>query len=162
MTQPSSLTPHRVIAERMKELRKKRGWSAAHLAQEMKKAGIPWDRSIVASLELGRRATVTVEELLALSFVLSVAPVHLLVPPVGVDDKTPYQVVPNGPGSPDPVLGGSAPYPAVVRAWVRGQLPMGDMRSYFEEVPPSELAPPDEFGGAWRVVATGESADGER
>ncbi|WP_446218280.1 helix-turn-helix domain-containing protein [Micromonospora sp. IBHARD004] len=159
MTQP--LTPHRVIAERMKALRKKRGWSAAHLALEMKKAGIPWDRSIVASLELGRRATVTVEELLALSYVLSVAPVHLLVPPVGVEDRTPYQVVPNGPGGPDSVLAGSPPYPAVVRAWIRGQLPMGDPRSFFEEVPPSELAPPDEFGGAWRVV-TNEDADGER
>lgn len=132
MTQPPSLTPHRVIAERMKDLRKKRGWSAAHLASEMKKAGIPWDRSIVASFELGRRASVTVEEFLALAYVLSVAPVHLLVPPVNADDETPYQLAPDAP----PI---AAPH---ARNWIRGLNPAGtDQRVYFDEVPDTEWTP---------------------
>lgn len=132
MTQPPTLTPHRVIAARMKELRKSRGWSAAHLASEMKKVGIPWDRSIVASFELGRRASVTVEEFFALAYVLSVAPVHLMVPPLDADDQAPYQLAPDVP----PTTADQA------RNWIRGLNPAGtDPRLYFAEVPDTEWMP---------------------
>lgn len=113
----------------MKELRTARGWSAAHLAKEMTGVGVAWDRSIVANLELGRRATVSVEELLALAYVLNVAPVHLLVP---VDDGArEYQVAP-----------GALPITLdETRAWIRGQHPLGDRRIYYAEMPAKEFYP---------------------
>jgi hypothetical protein len=111
--------------------------------------GIPWDRSIVASLELGRRATVSVEELFALAYVLSVAPVHLVVPPVDGDDEDPkIRVVPTL----------SVP-PGLARDWLRGEMPLGDPRIYFAEVPPEEVREP------YGAVKYGEQVtpdDGER
>jgi hypothetical protein len=99
----------------------------------MTAAGVKWDRSIVTNLELGRRAGVSVEELFALAYVLSVAPVHLLVP-IDAEEVTPYRVTPVG-----------NPFGAwFVRAWVRGQTPIGhvDARRYFAEVPEREWEPP--------------------
>lgn len=95
--------------------------------------GIEWDRSIVANLESGRRRTVSVEEWLALAFVLSVAPIHLLVPPTGEEDLTPYAVTPS-----------TNSVPFFTRAWIRGQAPIGgqDPRRYFSEVPEAEWQPP--------------------
>lgn len=131
MTQ-TPLAPHRVVAERIRELRKKRGWSAAHLATELQKVGIRWDRSIVASFELGRRAVLTVEELFGLAYVLSVAPVHLVVPPLDADDETPYQLVPDAPTT----------TAAHARNWIRGLYAADtDPRVYFTEVPDTELTP---------------------
>lgn len=122
-------TPHRVIAARVKELRKKRGWSGAHLAEELARAGVAWDRSIVANFENGRRATVSVEEMLALAYVFSVAPVHLMVPIDGEDE--PYEVVP-----------GVARSRATIRAWIRGlEEPFGDPRIYASEAPEVEKQP---------------------
>ncbi|WP_203175348.1 helix-turn-helix domain-containing protein [Micromonospora parastrephiae] len=147
MTQTPPQTPHRVIADRMKDLRKKRGWSAAHLAKEMKQVGIGWDRSIVANLELGRRATVTVEELFALAYVLSVAPVHLMVPPVDDDADTRITVV----------EGWDVP-PGTARDWIRGEMPFGtaDHRRFFAEVPPDEAREP------YSTPVAGGLVDGER
>ena len=147
MSQPP-LTPHKVIAARMRQLRTGRGWSAQRLSEEMSKVGVPWDRSIVANLESGRRRTVSVEEMLALAYVLSVAPVHLVVPPVGQDDKTPYAVVPNSGEIPNPP-------PDTVRGWIRGHAPWtADPRRYFTEVPDSEWNWEESF----RAAAEGERA----
>jgi transcriptional regulator with XRE-family HTH domain len=79
MTQQEPLTA--TIAMRVKELRKARGLSAEGLAEYMRKAGVPWRREVVANLEVGRRASVSVTELLALSVVLSVPPLSLLMSP---------------------------------------------------------------------------------
>lgn len=77
---------HRVIAEQVKEQRNKRGISAARLAEKLNEIGIPWDRSIVANFESGRRASVSVEELVALGYVLAVPPA-LLMFPLGTEDE---------------------------------------------------------------------------
>jgi transcriptional regulator with XRE-family HTH domain len=124
------LAAHRVIATRVKELRKRRGWSAQRLGEEMAAVGVPWDRSIVANFENGRRSYVTVEELLALAYVLSVAPVHLVVP---LEDSTPYAPVPSL----------QFTTAGVVRAWIRGQRTIGDTdpRLFYSEVPPEEFVP---------------------
>jgi transcriptional regulator with XRE-family HTH domain len=137
MTQPweaEPLAPHRAIAGRVRALRTQHGWSAQRLAEELASVGIAWDRSIVANFENGRRAGVSVEEFLALAYVLSVAPVHLLVPTDAVD-MTPYRITPEG----DPRR------VEWVRAWIRGQAPLGvvDPRRYFAEVPTSEWKPPE-------------------
>ena len=122
------LGPTAAIAQRVRELRTKRGWSAERLAQEMRGAGVGWNRGVVAKLESGRRQDVSVAELLALSFVLNVAPVHLVVSPTAVDAS--YQVTPQ--------LTVAA---EAVREWIRGYafLPGTDRQLYFAEVSPDEF-----------------------
>jgi len=92
----------------------------------MTEAGVKWDRSVVANLESGRRASVSVEELLALAYVLEVAPVHLIVP---VDADGWFAVTPD--------LSTTNEY---ARAWIRGSvaLPGIDERQFFSEVPADE------------------------
>jgi transcriptional regulator with XRE-family HTH domain len=122
------VTPTAAIAKRIREVREKRRMTAKQLAERMTAAGIKWDRSIVANLEIGRRSLVTVEELLALAKVLQVAPVHLLVPPAAGDEL--YQVTPDA----------EAPA-SQVREWVRGYglLPGDDRQLYLSEIPPGEF-----------------------
>jgi transcriptional regulator with XRE-family HTH domain len=125
------LSPTRAVALRVGELRKRRGLTAAQLAEQMTRVGIPWKRGVVAKLENGLRGAVSVEELLALATVLDVAPVHLLVP---FEDEQPYQVTPT---QVEPA--------GAVRDWVRGvwYLPGADLRSFFSELPPHEYRPPE-------------------
>lgn len=126
---PEPLRPHRVIAVRVRELRKRRNLTAARLAEEMTKAGVKWDRTIVTNLENGRRSAVSVEEALALAYVLDVAPVHLLVP---LESDGWYAVTP----------GGYSTRNDRVRAWIRGTYALEghtDLRSYFSEVPADEF-----------------------
>jgi len=101
------LTPHGVIAQRVRQLRDGRGWSAERLAQEMTSAGVPWTRIVVTKLETRRRPSISVEELLALAYALGVAPVDLLVP--GDADEEPYDVTPT---VTEPA--------AAVREWIAG------------------------------------------
>lgn len=138
----------------MRELRSRHGWTGQRLAEEMTKVGISWDRSVVTALETGRRQSVSVEELLALAYVLSVAPVHLLVPPVSQEQlraaRSLYAVAPRA----------AAPT-AVIREWIRGRAPIGntDARMYFGEAPVDEFTAPK-----WEPtpVAEGGENDGER
>lgn len=114
-------TPTGVVAKRVRELRRRREWSAERLAEELTKLGIEWNRGVVTKLETGRRESVSVAELLALALALDVAPVNLLV---SLDDQ-PYQVTPNRVAGADQV-----------RSWVRGQVPLPgvDMRTFLAEV----------------------------
>jgi transcriptional regulator with XRE-family HTH domain len=128
---PEAHWPVKTIAKRVKLVRRRRGLTAANLAERMRAAGIKWDRNIVANLETGRRENVTVSELLALGVVLNVAPIHLLIP---LDtDPEPYQVTPT-----------TAVPTGVVREWVRGRYPLpdADRREYFTEVPEKEWQAP--------------------
>jgi transcriptional regulator with XRE-family HTH domain len=119
-------TPLDTIRARVKELRGRRGWSAAELGRRMEAAGAAWDRSIVANLEGGRRRVVTVDELLALGVVFDVAPAYLCIPL----DNRPTQYVPGR------VEGADA-----VRAWFCGEQPLPgvDEESYRREVSVAEL-----------------------
>lgn len=113
--------PVATIAQRVKELRGRRGWTAAQLGKALDKHGIRWDRFTVANLENGKRQNVTVQELFALALALDVSPTSLIVP---LDDR-PYQVTPTRTEHSD-----------MVRAWVRGEepLPGTDERTYRAEV----------------------------
>jgi transcriptional regulator with XRE-family HTH domain len=146
------MRPHQVIAERVRTLRKGRGMSAQRLAEEMTKQGIRWDRSIVANLENGRRENVTVAELLAAAYVLNVAPVHLIVPPLpsplwGTDDAGGQRPKdqPNEPNDAQPyAVTPTTEVPAyLVRRFVRGEsaLPGMNERLFFAEIPPQEWSP---------------------
>jgi transcriptional regulator with XRE-family HTH domain len=82
----------RTIADRVRAIRKDLGLAAEQLAAAMTAQGIPWQRSIVANLENGRRESVSVDELIALSAVLGVAPDELapelkLSPAVSTTDE---------------------------------------------------------------------------
>jgi len=122
----------REIAQRMREVRDKRGLTGAELAERMTGLGVPWDRSIVANLENGRRQSVTVEELLALALILRAAPVHLIVPPD--DSDAPYQVT-----------AAVTESRFRVRSWIRGLFPLerlpgvGAVRDFWAEVPDDEF-----------------------
>ncbi|MFI8425102.1 helix-turn-helix domain-containing protein [Streptomyces sp. NPDC085479] len=100
------------IRGRVRELRGRSGLKAAELADRLVELGVPWNRSIVANFEAGRRPNVSVVEWLALAQVLNVAPVHLLVPPDAPNDGA-YEVTPNLSASVEDV-----------RAWVRGYYPI--------------------------------------
>lgn len=99
----------RVIATQMRQHREQRGFSAARLARAMTEAGIPWDRSIVANLENGRRAAVSIDELFALAYVLAVPPTLLLFP-LGQRDEV-------------EIVDGVAVHPDLARKWFEGQEP---------------------------------------
>jgi transcriptional regulator with XRE-family HTH domain len=129
------LSPTRVVAKRVREVRERRRMTAAQLAEQMTRVGVPWKRGVVAKLESGLRGAVSVEELLALAYVLDVAPVHLLVP---FEDEQPYQVTPT-----------KVEQVGFVRDWIRGDwyLEGTDMRNFFSELPAHEFLPPDRPGG---------------
>jgi transcriptional regulator with XRE-family HTH domain len=138
------LSPTQVVAKRVREVRQKRSLTAAQLAEQMTRVGVPWKRGVVAKLESGLREAVSVEELLALAYVLDVAPVHLLVP---FDDKTPYRATPT---QVEPA--------GAIRDWVRGAWYIDgvDVRGFFSELPDHEFRPPDRPGGkrVWGPLST--------
>jgi len=129
-------SPTTTVAERVKDLRQRRGWTAAELALRCADKGLDgFNRSVLANIESGRRKYVTVDELLALAYVLDVAPIHLLVP-VEVDQTVNEHFYR---ACPDAFL----PVPEA-RAWVRGShAPAAvDPRVYYSEVPLDEWKPP--------------------
>jgi transcriptional regulator with XRE-family HTH domain len=108
-TEPSD--PNRLIGERVAVIRNFRGLTQVALAEKMRDQGIPWQRIVVAKLEIGKRPFVKVDELLALCLVLNVAPVDLLVP-ANLTDQ-PYRVTPKTTAAAENV-----------RQWVRGVEPI--------------------------------------
>lgn len=104
-------SPTATIAKRVREVRERRGLTAAQLAERLAEQGVPWERSTVAKLENGKRQNLTLTEWLALSVVLNVAPVHLLLPIAA--DADAYQVTPERTNRVDHV-----------RGWVRGYWPL--------------------------------------
>lgn len=125
----SATDPTSTVRARVKQLRRRKGYTAAQLGERLAELGVPWNRSVVANFESGRRPAVSVHELLALALVLDVAPVNLLVP---LADE-PYQL------APDRTEGADA-----VRAWVRGEQPLPgappeSVRTFYAEVPLADL-----------------------
>ena len=86
-----SLKPSDLAGARIREIRGRRGWTARQLADRCADAGAPeLTASVIANIETGRRDTegrrrrdVTIDELMALAYVLEVPPVSLLVPAEG-------------------------------------------------------------------------------
>lgn len=101
--------PMQVVINRMRELRDKVGMTSQELADAMSRAGVPWEGGVVTKLETGRRKSLNVTEMVALAYVLGVAPVDLLVPGDLADDE-PYNIAPNVATTAD-----------AAREWIRGQ-----------------------------------------
>jgi len=135
----------------MYAVRKKRGWSAAELARRMKAVGIPWERIVVTKLETGRRASVSVDELLALSAVLNCPPVMLMTADEwDHPDYEPGRVIFNYQVTPTTTTDMGH-----VRAWIHGAIALGDdddPREYYGELPRGETFIPGHTtsdGEAW-------------
>jgi transcriptional regulator with XRE-family HTH domain len=111
-----------LIAQRVKEIREKRGWTQQDLADAVADVGGPLtlSRTALAKLEAGgtRARNVSVEELLVLAVALGAYPVDLMVP---VDDELAdrpprrLKVTPGNPARPAEIL-----QPEHARAWVCG------------------------------------------
>lgn len=141
MSEP--IRPHRAIAGRVRQLRKRHGWNTQQLAEKLNEVGVPWDKWIIANFENGRRAGISVEEMIALAFVLDVAPVHLIVPPDADGERDQYMLFTRTPR----IAPGEADIrylsPDHARAWIRGEAvhPAQDWRLYFSEVPAHDWHP---------------------
>jgi transcriptional regulator with XRE-family HTH domain len=66
------------VITRMRELRHRRGWSAQEMSNRMSTAGAPITRGMIANLENGRRADVTVDELAGAARIFGVHAAWLL------------------------------------------------------------------------------------
>ena len=69
--------PSEVLSGRLLELRNKRGWSQDELASRLSAYDVVWQRTTIAKIEAGTRS-VTVDDLVALAFVLGVSPTALM------------------------------------------------------------------------------------
>lgn len=74
-----SPSPSEVLAARVVELRKRHGWSQAELADRMSSYGLGWGPTTVTKVEKGDRQ-VSVDEFVALAYVLGVSPAALVTP----------------------------------------------------------------------------------
>jgi transcriptional regulator with XRE-family HTH domain len=102
------------IAERVREVRQKRGWSVRKLAEECAANGITsLTQASITNIERGLSSaegkrggrTVTADELLALAYILGVRPLDLMVP----HDAESMQIVP-----------GVDIHPYVAATWISG------------------------------------------
>ena len=62
------------VARRLRSLRQQRGWTVQHLADTLTANGMPTTRVALSSLELGKRVTVTVDELYAFAAAFGIHP----------------------------------------------------------------------------------------
>ncbi|HTJ68766.1 MAG TPA: helix-turn-helix transcriptional regulator [Actinospica sp.] len=118
-----------VVGDRIRATRKRRGWSAQKLADQLAAAGAPeLSMFVISNIESGRRKAdgkrrreVSVDELFLIAYVLGVPPVHLLVP--DEDSETPVEVAP----------GARVDGPNLMLRWIRGDqtLPGVDPRGFF-------------------------------
>lgn len=129
-----------VIAQQVYRLRKSREWTAQQLADEMTKAGVKWDRQVVAKLENNRRQAVTVAELLALGQVFGVPPTALLFP-VGRQDTV--EVLPG----------------REIDTWTAARWFMGDERSDEYDPAGTLTGDPDEWQAATAPIKLSRSHD---
>lgn len=73
------------VAQEVRRHRQRQKLSAKQLADRCAALGMPIQRSVLANLESGRRATITVAEVMVLAAALGVAPGHLIFP-VGYEE----------------------------------------------------------------------------
>lgn len=104
---PARLTV--AVAAEIQRHRKRRGWSAQKLSDECAAGGLQMPRSTLADLENGRRAGLSVAELLVIARALDVPPLLLLFP-VGREAGT-------------EVLPGVVRPPFRAAAWFSGECP---------------------------------------
>ncbi|WP_141923621.1 hypothetical protein [Haloactinospora alba] len=133
--------PSDVVAERVREVRKRRGWTPHQLAQECADVGLQLSANTIENIESGRRDKngrrrrhVTVDELIGLAFALDVAPVHLVFP---ISEEGTYALTPSQKTGESRALGNIE----FARGWFRGENvgAAQNSRIYFTERPGEEI-----------------------
>jgi transcriptional regulator with XRE-family HTH domain len=132
------MTVSDIVAARVRQVRKRRDWLPADLAERCAALGAAdLTENVIENIESRsaraskRPRPVSVDELLTLALALNVAPVHLLVPPD--DSEMPYQITQTV----------TATNRFVARGWIRGIAPIsGDRREFDTEVPQDEYYSP--------------------
>ena len=128
--------PSKVFRDRMREVRRLKGWTQQRLADELELLGVKLDASAITRIEKGTRG-VTLDDALAIAAALGVSPLHMLV---SLDDNgtqlAPTLTVPT----------------ADARAWLRGQLPLdqADEQLFYAQTPESEAGWFPTMPGPWR------------
>jgi transcriptional regulator with XRE-family HTH domain len=123
--------PSEVFAEQMRVQRARKGWTQKQLAARLATLGFGVHHTTVGKWESGERR-VTIDEALAISIALDVAPAHMLAG--SYSERTVRR----------PRIALSRKTPAVsarqLRLCIRGQQPLWgqDERRYFSEVAPDE------------------------
>lgn len=134
--------PSDVVAERVREVRKRRGWTPHQLAQECADVGLQLSANAIENIESGRRDKngrrrrhITVDELIGLAFALDVAPVHLVFP---LDEDGSYALTPLR------KTGNTAGIRNIefARGWFRGEniAASKNQKIYFTERPDQEIS----------------------
>ncbi|MDK1348010.1 helix-turn-helix transcriptional regulator [Streptomyces sp. 378] len=126
------------MAERVREVRRKQGMTAAQLAEVCANLGYPeLTTQALSNIESGRRDKdgrrrryVTVDELIGLARALEVAPVYLLIPPLPSPDQ--------------PLPDDAAEANALTHVWqafIKGERPLPGMdpQRFLSEVPREEF-----------------------
>jgi len=80
-------TPTQLVGQQVRAARRRQGWTAERLGEEMTKVGFSWDRFVVTKLETGKRQSVSVDELLALAVALNLPGPLALLLPIKEDDQ---------------------------------------------------------------------------
>src|SRR5205085_1594945 len=114
----------------LRDIRKRRGWSQQQLAERVTRLGHPMHRVTLAKIESGgeRSESVRLDEVIALSYVLGVSPLHMIVP---FDPDARLRVIATKPHV-DAIA---------ARQWLRGEEPLPDQerRFFLSEVPEDEV-----------------------
>jgi transcriptional regulator with XRE-family HTH domain len=120
-----ALRPAQIVARRVAEARKSRGWSQAQLAEELERIGYVKSRATLTKLEGGEYRNVSVDDLFALGAALETAPVYLLAP---LEDDAMVAIAP------------SVQLPAwAARRWIRGEPTPLLANTDVRQIPESEL-----------------------
>jgi transcriptional regulator with XRE-family HTH domain len=106
------LSAGQVFARRLAEVREARDWSQKRLSERMTELGHPIHRVKLAKIEKERARSVTLEDVLALSYALDVSPLYM-VAPLEADGPRLTVVGNEQPADPDDA-----------RAWLRGDEPL--------------------------------------
>lgn len=156
---PTNLAPGEIFSRRMKDAREAAGIAQTELSRRLEELGYTLKRSAIADIESGRRR-VTLDDALAISAALGVAPLHMIVP---FEDEDPISTDAADRGIFNaPVglkVGGIRLLPIEARRWITGRQIYSDAdlsqweRYYIEEVPPARR---------WRVREWRRLLRGER
>lgn len=120
--------PSDIVGQRIKELRRRIGWTAQQLGDRLTEAGLgkKITAATISNMETGRRVNgrrqrhLTIEEVVALAYVFGVGPGELLVSPMF---EEPYEIVP----------GKSVPM-HLVRAWLDMDVALDDVVLVWERM----------------------------
>lgn len=122
----ATMKPSETFAARLREVRTRKGWTQQQLSERLNDLGRRMDRAALARIETGDRQ-VSIDELVELSAVLGVTPIHMVIPASGdhLVDIAPELSV----------------SPRQARGWIRGQSPLRpeDAHTYYTEVSVDEI-----------------------